>query len=185
MKKIEGAIADRRTCRGCYNQFHSRRRTKPSPWLNLHQLVKVISKVSWLHSDRGTPLPPADTRFVPGFTTSEVQASSGRFSCICGSDKPRRSGQTEFCLADIQECRSPATQWVEPRPLALETSVLPLRHHFDLQARPMRSYLELAVVILGVSLNAAAQSLKTAKYCAGHRISGELHAALLIALNEP
>jgi len=117
----ESAIADRRTRRGGDDQCRSRRRTQPSPWLDLRHLVKVISKVLWckaiLTAVGPTPKPPAETWFVPGFSTRAAAASRGRISWICRSDVPQRSRQTEVCLADMQESRpashyhSPAVKW--------------------------------------------------------------------------
>jgi len=64
--------------------------------------------VEQISSDSGTSIPPAETRFVPGFTTSAGRTAAvprGRISWIWVSDTPQRSGQTSVCMADTQEGR--------------------------------------------------------------------------------
>jgi len=75
----------------------SRLVTRPLPPGEGHQQGTVVQ----VHSDSGTPTPPAETRFFPGFATSEgraAAASRGQISWICRSDAPQRSRQAEVCL---------------------------------------------------------------------------------------
>jgi len=104
--------------------------TRPPPPGEGHRQGTVVQ----VHSDSGTPKPPAETWLVPGFATSEgraAAASRGQTSWICRSDATQRSRQTEVCLAsvclaDMQEGRPvshyhcppgkwPVTRWATAR----------------------------------------------------------------------